>query len=75
MLVTGTTIAVLHSVNANEHVGAILAEVLGSLSSTFRDNSLLKEILRELGRLNTVDSKDSSGISNASKFLVSSHCC
>lgn len=70
MLGTSTTIAVLHMVSSTEHVAAVVADVLGELSTTFRDTQLLKEILRELGRLNVAESKDTSGISNASKFLV-----
>ena len=69
VLVTTTTVSVLHIVSALEHVGGVLADILGELSATFRDTSLLKEILREMGRLNTVDSKDTTGISNAAKFL------
>jgi condensin complex subunit 1 len=57
-------------VSSTEHVAAVVADVLGELSATFRDTQLLKEILREMGRLNVAESKDTSGISNASKFLV-----
>lgn len=74
VLVTGTTNAVLHAVSASDHMGGVLSDVLSTLSTTFRDNSLLVEILREMGRLNTADSKDTSGISNVAKFLVRRGC-
>lgn len=69
-LVTSTTITVLHSISSLEHVGAVVGDVLGELSATHKDASLLKEVLRELGRLNTTESKDTAGIACASKFLV-----
>ena len=69
-LTSTSTIPVLRMVNALEHVGPVVVDVLAELASSHRDSGLLKEVLREISRSGSEESKDSAGVRNVADFLV-----
>lgn len=69
-IVTTITTALVRMINGFEHMSSPCADLARILAIDMEDTRIVGDIIRELGHMETGDTKDSAGLRNVASFLI-----
>lgn len=61
---------VIHRLNTLEHISTAMAELMSACVNDYGDNTMVGDVLREIGRIDTSETRDTAGMKNMASFLV-----
>lgn len=69
VVITSLATSLVHQLTTLEHASAPVAHLMQALAESYNNSQLVGDVLRDIGRINTNDAKDNSGIRNVASFL------